>query len=274
VIVFSVMVDREGCRVQADWKPDELIGAWTLVEGDWKLIANKTGVTRLGFAVMLKFYEIEGRFPAYPEEVPRTAVDYIASLVKVDPALFAKYSWRGRTIEYHRAQIRKAYGTRPPTEADEDRWARWLAGEMCPTETSRDRLAAALRQAVPKREGGAADKRPGGAGGGLGLPPVRRGLRRDGGRPARPGGVRQAGRPAGPAECAGGAEVRPGHAGTGHATRGLSKVMRHYLRGLGTSTFLQDAELLVGHSGRYELDYQLRRRSRQLLRGRRLSLAV
>jgi TnpA family transposase len=139
-------VDREGCRVRADWEPDELIGAWTLVKGDWKLIANKTGVTRLGFAVMLKFYEIEGRFPAYPEEVPRAAVDYIASLVKVDPALFAKYSWRGRTTEYHRAQIRKAYGTRPPTEADEDRWARWLAGEMCPTETSRDRLAAALRR--------------------------------------------------------------------------------------------------------------------------------
>jgi Domain of unknown function (DUF4158) len=70
----------------------------------------------------------------------------MASLVKVDPALFAKYSWRGRTIEYHRPQIRKAYGTRPPTEADEDRWARWLAAEMCPTEISQDRLAAAVRQ--------------------------------------------------------------------------------------------------------------------------------
>jgi len=130
--------------VRTEWEPDELIGAWTLVESDWKLIANKTGVTRLGFAVMLKFYEIEGRFPAYLEEVPRAAVGYIASLVKVDPALFAKYSWRGRTIEYHRAQIRRAYGTRPPTEADEDRWARWLAGEMCPAEINRDRLAAAL----------------------------------------------------------------------------------------------------------------------------------
>jgi Domain of unknown function (DUF4158) len=124
--------------VQAEWEPDELIGAWTLVKGDWDLIANKAGVTRLGFAVMLKFYEIEGRFPAYREEVPQAAVDYLGSLVKAAPALFAKYSWRGRTIEYHRAQIRRAYGTRPPTEADEDRWAQWLAGEMCPTETNRD----------------------------------------------------------------------------------------------------------------------------------------
>jgi hypothetical protein len=132
--------------VQAEWEPDELIGAWTLVKGDWDLIANKAGVTRLGFAVMLKFYEIEGRFPAYREEVPQAAVAYLGSLVKVAPVLFATYSWRGRTIEYHRAQIRRAYGTRPPTEADEDRWAQWLAEEMCPTETNRDRLAAALRR--------------------------------------------------------------------------------------------------------------------------------
>jgi len=101
--------------VRAEWEPDELIDAWTLTGSDWDLIANKTGVTRLGFTVMLKFYEIEGRFPAYREEVPQAAVTYLGSLVKVEPALFARYSWRGRTIEYHRAQIRRAYGTRPPT---------------------------------------------------------------------------------------------------------------------------------------------------------------
>jgi hypothetical protein len=27
--------------VQAEWDPGELIGAWTLVEGNWDLIANK-----------------------------------------------------------------------------------------------------------------------------------------------------------------------------------------------------------------------------------------
>ena len=101
--------------MQAEWEPDELIDAWTLTGNDWDLIANKAGVTRLGFAVMLKFYEIEGRFPAYPQEVPPAAVSYLGSLVKVDPALFAKYSWTGRSIKYRRSQIRKVYGTRPPT---------------------------------------------------------------------------------------------------------------------------------------------------------------
>ena len=98
--------------MQAEWEPDELIGTWTLTGSDWDMIANKAGVTRLGFAVMLKFYEIEGRFPAYPEEIPPAAVRYLGSLVEVDPALFAGYSWSGRSIKYHRSQIRK--GLRDP----------------------------------------------------------------------------------------------------------------------------------------------------------------
>ena len=125
--------------MQAEWEPDELIDAWTLTGGDWDLIANKAGATRLGFAVMLKFYEIEGRFPAYPEEVPPAAVRYLGSLVKVEPALFARYSWSGRSIKYHRSQIRKVYGTRPPTADDEERWAQWLATELCPAETALER---------------------------------------------------------------------------------------------------------------------------------------
>jgi hypothetical protein len=55
--------------VKQEWEPDELIAHWTLVEDDWRLLGNKTGVTRLGFAVILKYFEMEGRFPAYPEEI-------------------------------------------------------------------------------------------------------------------------------------------------------------------------------------------------------------
>jgi hypothetical protein len=31
---------------------------WTLTGDDWNLVGNKSGETRLGFAVLLKFYEI------------------------------------------------------------------------------------------------------------------------------------------------------------------------------------------------------------------------
>lgn len=41
---------------------DELVGGWTLVGDDWELLGNKSGVTRLGFAMLLKFFELEARF--------------------------------------------------------------------------------------------------------------------------------------------------------------------------------------------------------------------
>lgn len=44
--------------MRREWDPADLIASWTLVEPDWDLVANKTGATRLGFSVSLKFFEI------------------------------------------------------------------------------------------------------------------------------------------------------------------------------------------------------------------------
>jgi hypothetical protein len=94
--------------------------------------------------VLLKFFEIDGRFPEYAAEVPEQAVAYVAEQVRVDPALFAKYQWSGRTSERHRAQVRKALGFRECSEADQEVLAEWLSREVCPTELRRE----ALRDAV------------------------------------------------------------------------------------------------------------------------------
>jgi hypothetical protein len=45
---------------------DELVEYWTLLDDEQKLIAGKRGPTRLGFALMLKFYTRAGRFPRGP----------------------------------------------------------------------------------------------------------------------------------------------------------------------------------------------------------------
>ena len=129
--------------MRRDWALEDLIECWTLDEDEVGLLANKSGATRLGFALLLKFFELEGRFPRR-EDVPKAAVEYVAEQVKVDPALFAEYAWSGRTIEYHRAQVRDFHGFRQATVADEDKLIFWLAADICPVETSRDRLRAAL----------------------------------------------------------------------------------------------------------------------------------
>ncbi|WP_285706769.1 DUF4158 domain-containing protein [Microtetraspora sp. NBRC 16547] len=94
--------------------------AWTLLDDDWELVSNKSGAARLGFGLMLKFFELEARFPRHGGEFPKAAVDYVAGQVKVEPGLLADYQWTGSTIEYHRSQIRKALGFRESTRADED----------------------------------------------------------------------------------------------------------------------------------------------------------
>ena len=73
---------------------ENLIECWTLNEADLGLIANKPGATRLGFALAVKFFEQEARFPRHAGELPPAAVKFVAAQVKVDPAMFA--GTRGR----------------------------------------------------------------------------------------------------------------------------------------------------------------------------------
>ncbi|MFJ3825551.1 DUF4158 domain-containing protein [Streptomyces nodosus] len=109
-----------------------------------KRVRNKSGTTRLGFALLLKFFEVEARFPESAKEVPAAAVEYVAQQVKVPAEAWADYGWQSKAIQRHRGEIRAAYGFRASTEEDQDRLAAWPATELCPVELSRDRLAAAV----------------------------------------------------------------------------------------------------------------------------------
>jgi hypothetical protein len=115
--------------MRREWDVEDLIGCWTLDEDEFDLVGNKSGATRLGFALMLKFFELEARFPR--RDVPRAAVDFVAGQVNVDPVLFADYAWSGSTIEYHRKQIRDFHGFRTITVGDEDKLIVWLAADIC-----------------------------------------------------------------------------------------------------------------------------------------------
>ena len=130
--------------MRSEWSAEDVVGSWTLVDEDWQLVANKTGATRLGFALLLKFFELEARFPDAVDELPVAAVSYVAEQVRVDPHELAGYRWQGRSIEYHRAQIRDAFGFREFTRADEDKFADWLATEVCPVELRDEQLREAV----------------------------------------------------------------------------------------------------------------------------------
>ena len=89
---------------------DELVEHWTLLVDEQELIAGKRGSTRLGFALLLKFYVRLGRFPRGRSELPDEAVAFVAKQVGVPPGELGFYEWAGSTIGYHRWQIRAIPG--------------------------------------------------------------------------------------------------------------------------------------------------------------------
>ncbi len=122
------------------WEVDELIESWTLLPEEMELLGNKTGGNRIGFALLLKFFELEARFPNHPTEIPEIVIPYIAKQVKVSPEKYTDYDWQGRTIKYHRAQIRNFLGFKEADSTDVSQVVDWLCREVVATEQRSDPL--------------------------------------------------------------------------------------------------------------------------------------
>ncbi|MFF7941490.1 Tn3 family transposase [Nocardia gamkensis] len=131
---------------------DELIDRWTLVGDEPELIGGKRGATRLGFAVLLRFYTDRGRFPRGRAEIPDEGIAYIARQVGVERTEIAFYDWSGRTIEYHRAQIRQALGFRECSVADSDSLTWWLIDHVTQVERNGERVREHLLGELRRRK--------------------------------------------------------------------------------------------------------------------------
>jgi len=132
--------------MKREWHPEDLVEHWTILPEERPLIGNKSGATRLGFAVLLKFFQYEGRFPHHPYDIPSSVVQYVAQQVAVAPEAWAHYDWHGRSIEYHRAQIRTRLGFREATVADGDALIAWLCEQVLATTQRPEPLRAAVYQ--------------------------------------------------------------------------------------------------------------------------------
>jgi hypothetical protein len=130
--------------MKRQWTADELAEHWAPHPWELDLLANKSGATRLGFALLLKYFQYAGRFPARKSDIPPAAIVFLARELALPPELYAQYRWTGRTIAFHRTQIRQALGFREATVQDAEELAAWLAREMLPHDHRRDHLHAAV----------------------------------------------------------------------------------------------------------------------------------
>lgn len=112
--------------MKRNWELDELIEHFTFLPNEMQQVGNKTRETRIGFAILFKFFQYEARFPTHKYEVPKAVISYIAKQIDSQPGLYAQYDWTGRSITYHRTQIREFFGFREDTLQDAQEMIDWL----------------------------------------------------------------------------------------------------------------------------------------------------
>lgn len=108
------------------WYPEELVEHWALQPEEEKLLAKRKGANCLGFVLLLKFFQYEGRFPEQKNEIPRMVLTFVADQLGFPPELFQDYNWQSRVIKYHRAEIRTISGFRPATLSVQNQLRTWL----------------------------------------------------------------------------------------------------------------------------------------------------
>jgi hypothetical protein len=65
--------------VKRNWNEEELIEHFTLLPDELYLaMGNKIEGNRLGFAVLLKYFQQEARFPYKKQDIPKVVMEYIA----------------------------------------------------------------------------------------------------------------------------------------------------------------------------------------------------
>jgi len=113
--------------MQHEWPPDEHAPCWIFTAEERTLLANKTGATRVAFALLLKAFQLVGRFPERRDDIAENVVAHVAAPVGVSLDISAVGPWSERTQRYHRTHIREYCGFRTFRADDEPRFVAWLS---------------------------------------------------------------------------------------------------------------------------------------------------
>ena len=115
------------------WTDNELKEDWRLFPAERKLVKQHRGLhDQLGFAVLLKFFQNEGRFPCHRNEIPAEAISYLAQQLEMPTENYRAYDWNGRSIKRHRAKIRAFTKFRQATAQDIQELKTWLGAKIVP----------------------------------------------------------------------------------------------------------------------------------------------
>lgn len=122
------------------WNESELVASWTLSSAELSLLSNRTGHGRLGFAVLLKFFQQEGSFPDSLKAIPATILNYLSEQTGVLQLEMEQYDWHGRTAKRQRAEILAFLGFKRFRAPDRETLLQWLRMDILPQNPSLSQL--------------------------------------------------------------------------------------------------------------------------------------
>lgn len=132
--------------VKPDWNTEELIENWTLLPTELELVKNKVGGNQIGFALLLKHFQLFARFPDEESSIPTVVISYIASQINIPENLYSDYDWQGRSASSYRVEIRRLFNFRVATVQDSAQISDWLIQEILPKEQKFESLQAIVYQ--------------------------------------------------------------------------------------------------------------------------------
>lgn len=112
--------------MKQNWTPDELLDHFTILEKEFDLVSKHQGSAKLGFLTMLKFFQIEAKFPTQKEEVPQIIINFIAQQLKIPIDAFSDYSLEGRSFRRHKQQVRQHFGFTESNNESYNKVKDWL----------------------------------------------------------------------------------------------------------------------------------------------------
>lgn len=115
------------------WSNQELEEHWFIEPDERTLVSSKKPArNRLGFALLLKFFQIENRFPANVSEIPPGPLKYVSGQLNAHAKHLDGFAFDGRTANDHHTDIRKFLGWQPHTSDDGRRLSEWLVRHVLP----------------------------------------------------------------------------------------------------------------------------------------------
>ena len=127
--------------VKPNWETEELIEHWTLLPQELELVRNKIGGNQIGFALLLKHFQLFAKFTDNSSSIPKVIISYIASQLNLIESAYSDYDAKGRSARVYRAEIRRLFNFRVTTVTDIEQISDWLIQEIFPSEQKLEAIA-------------------------------------------------------------------------------------------------------------------------------------